>query len=416
MSKLAGVYDEHTKRSTIYINQKAYSFYVLWRCCFYQERTDFPKLCCSVGEIYATYYRIARMFDLVVETILPEQMLTFLQQFQHDGTLCIVEKQRTQKNEEFVPCCVISAKWAFWYQGLMSDSIAQGCRDIVLQHTDKRIVPHGKSIAQLNAEGISSLLKDGTTRRGAVLFSKRIGERSRVVNLPPPSEMYSNVVYDSTTEDITKEEEEESSQDSENTEEHMAIARMHHGSCEPNTLTKEQEDVYRYIHRLRTGQAHTMIPHRASSSMDRLGEAYISKSKDLDKQFTKKRRKRAQNKLKKRKDPNFAPTTHTVIISKHVARIHLRLQETVFKQEIEKAVLHTPEISEYVTLRQVATKSYPEDLKRSLNKDCPPKKKKKKKKESKRRQRKKKSKKAKKRGDKQDTAIREEIVIPEDGI
>jgi hypothetical protein len=380
-----GVYDEHAKRSTIYINQKAYCFYVFWRCCFYREGTDFPKLYCPVRTIYSTYYKIAQMFDLVVDVILPHHIPGFLRSFEHDGVLSVVEKQR-KKSDEFIPCCVISPKWAFWYQGLISGSIVDGCKDMVLRHVDRKVVPYGKSIAQLNADGFahSSDLSGGPRRR-TVLFSQRRGEQVRrvtptIVITKPPNDSgdddHGHVVYDNTPEDILKYEEaseeasegEEGSMMGRGSEESKAVERMHHAACEPNPPTSGQEEVYRYIHQLRTGRLKPMISPRASTmSMEQLGEEYLSRREEMDKSFSKKRknRDRKRRKLKKEQERErrgtkgvgprpptsiSTPVMHTIVVSKHIAWIHLRLQESSFRHEIDQAISHTTEISEYVAL------------------------------------------------------------------
>lgn len=410
MNKINGIYDEHARNATIYINQRAYCNYVLWRCCFYQERVDFPTLCCSVAEIYATYYKIAQTFDLVVEPIYPKHVLDFLRGFEHDGIMRIVEKQRGNVDEKnFVPCCVISPKWGFWYQGIISDSISEGCKDIVLRHSDRMVVPIGKSIVQLNTEDIRSISKDTLGRKhNSILYSKRMGDRTKSNYSKNSGYIHDIVIYDDTPEDIIKHDEDEE----ESFEESAFINHMHHSVSEQKPPTQGKQDVYQYIKQLRSGQMKPMISHHASSSMKQLDKEYLEKSEALDRE-----RKRRAIKLRKamkkdhtdaKENPRGQSAMHTMIVSKHIAWIHLRLQEVSIIQDIEITVSETPEISEYLSICPTLKKEN-EDECVSTSKNVSKTKKRKQKKIKKKKSRK--TKQRKKRDTKQNTAICEQFDI-----
>lgn len=398
---------------TIYINQRAYSLYVLWRCCFYQERSDFAQLCCPIAEIYATYYRLARKFDLVVETILPHQVEYFIRSFQKDGILCILNKQPSSSPSgskggegSFVPCCVISSKWAFWYQGLLSDSIAGGCLDIVLRHLDRKIVPLGKSLAQTQQHRVTPVGKESTRNRlsegmhAPVLFSQRHGDRSQPMikkehislNLTEPSmfdplisrnlpeDVYKTVLYDKV--DDGKSEDSMQSEDGiheeEEEEERVAIMSMHHPACEPKPPTKEQEEVYRYIRQLQAGQGIPRISPRAAMSTEELYEEYITQREALDNEFAKKKKlfqkaRERKNRGKKTRDRlgehgSSSSSSHTIVISKWIAWIHLQLQKSAIEESIDHAVACTPEIGEYLSLHTTTTPPTEEKKKKKKRK------------------------------------------------
>jgi hypothetical protein len=354
---------------TIYVNQRAYSLYVLWRCCFYQERADFSRLHCPISEIYATYYRTARAFDLVVQTILPHHVERFLRSFQTDGILCILEKPVTRDGKEvFVPCCVISSKWAFWYQGLISDSIGGGCIDLALSHSNNRIISIGKSLAETKRQ--RTFVGKNTRRTGKsgpfvpLLFSQRHGDRKDVfpdtardpVEYVPestenpyiaralPQEVYEPVVYD---EGETLGVKHETYSDE---EERAAISRMHPEACESTPATKDQEEVYRYIHRLQTGQIGPRISiGAAAASKEDLYQEYKMKSELLEQEFSERKKNRAQANARKAA-VGVKGGDCTTIISKWIAWIHLKMQESAFEREVSRAVDSTPEIGEYLAM------------------------------------------------------------------
>jgi len=323
------------------------------------------------------------MFDLVVKTILPQQVEQFIRSFQRDGILCILEKQSSgSSGGKFIPCCVISSKWAFWYQGLILDSIGGGCLDLVLRHSDRRIVSLGKSLAQTKRR--YTLMRESTRNYGKggvhapVLFSQRHGETpAQPIKKEPfggsasisgkgttvgdlsiarnlPDDVYKSVLYDEVS--VSLDPNPKSEYDIPEDEERVAIMKMHHSACEPVPPTKGQEEVYRYIHKLRTGQVGPHISPHVAMSTNELCEEYKTRREEMDKAFAERKDNLRKAKERAKMSGNSQSSSeYTIVVSKWIAWIHLRLQEVSFGKEIERAIKSTPEIEEYLSLHPVET-------------------------------------------------------------
>ncbi len=385
-----------SSHATIYIHQKAFCWYVLWRCCFYQDLADYPRLYCPVARVYATYYKLARRFDLAVQMIRPEEMGFFIQSFQNDKILCISSKQ--VKNE-FVPCCILSGKWSFWYELLLRASIFQGCVDMVVH-------PNGETSAQgMSIRDMKQNVPANTLPRGHVLFSKSIQSRhssSRakkrssvqwenailpnvLVSDTVHEELHPAAVYDNMTE--------ESESSSAYKDTNMGTKRNHDGTpvvsfqAERSVLPTEEEEVQQYITHLQRGQVGHIDPPRAGSvvhgSYSQASEDYLIQRMRLDEEFARKKKEKKDARDKSQGKDTSKPD-YSIVVSKHIAHIHFILEQAAFVKEIYSIVQTTPEISEYLTL--------------CVNEE------KEKKKKKKRKKGKKKSKRSKKRATVEDTA------------
>ena len=367
---------------TIYINQRAYEWYILWRCCYYEIGCVYPHLTCPIEHIYATYYRLARLFDLVVHPIHPENMLGFLAPYRIDQTLSVVMKEPADGSKILVPCCVMSTKWALWYRSILIQSMQRGCVNMALRHVDGGIIPQGKTMRQLAKRNFA------LAPTSSLLGSKRMKGRDEKREKPSNFEPFtiSSIVKQEDTKSIMGGEippspvvyDKEHDEDSEVEEYSLESVREHEEVDEtrvsipapPGHLPRaspvdsEREKVYEYIRKLRSGTPGPSLGASHSragniegiqASGEKLCEEYLSQREAMEESFSEERKKLEKQRKRKRQGeqrlgftPRIQNSNTTVIVSKFIASIHQQLEESAIVSRLKETLEDAPEIRDYI--------------------------------------------------------------------
>jgi hypothetical protein len=114
------------RKKPFVIDHVAYMWYILWRKCYYEERSDLPRYYCPVHEIYSTYFTLAKHFNFSIKSVIPNEFPQFIQEFRNRGNIDVVSRQR---EDEFIPCIILNHRWGESYYLLLIKSIQRNCEE-----------------------------------------------------------------------------------------------------------------------------------------------------------------------------------------------------------------------------------------------------------------------------------------------
>lgn len=108
------------------IDHVAYMWYILWRKCYYEERSNLPRYYCPMHEIYSAYFTLAKHFNFSIKSVIPNEFPQFIQEFRNRGNIDVGSRQR---GDEFIPCVILNHRWGESYYLLLLKSIQRNCEE-----------------------------------------------------------------------------------------------------------------------------------------------------------------------------------------------------------------------------------------------------------------------------------------------